>query len=112
MVNFFATWCRPCLEELPQLEKEVWQRFKNKEFELVVIGREENVEKLIQFKNKHKFTFPLAPDPKGEIYSRYAKGYIPRNYVINKDGDIIFQSIGFSEDEFKALVRIVEKALQ
>jgi len=112
LVNFFATWCGPCMNELPELEKQLWPRFKNENFKLISIGRQHTVEELKKFQSKKKFTFPIAADTKRQIYSRYAEKYIPRNYIINKEGKIIFQDKGFSQEKLKEMMEIIEKALK
>src|SRR5262245_19495644 len=95
LVNFFATWCGPCMEEMPHVEKQVWQKFKDRNFAMVAIGREHENKELADFPKKRAVTFPIAGDPKRKNYSRYATQYIPRNYVIGADGKILFQSVGF-----------------
>ena len=90
LVNFFATWCPPCREELPHLEKEVWQKFTGDNFSLVVLGREEDESVLRPFLDETEFTFPVAPDPDRAAFSKYASQYIPRNVVIDPEGTIIF----------------------
>lgn len=111
-VNFFATWCGPCMKELPELEKQVWPRFKNENFKLISIGRQHTVAELKKFQSKKNFSFPIAADPKRQIYSKYAEKYIPRNYIINKEGKIIFQAKGFSQKELNEMMEIIEKALK
>jgi len=43
-LNFFATWCPPCIAEMPRLEKEVWQKYKTGKFAFLSVGREETEE--------------------------------------------------------------------
>jgi peroxiredoxin len=111
MINFFATWCPPCNKELPVLQKNVWEKYKNnKDFVLVIVGREHNEKEVKDFVTAKKFTMPFAPDPKRAIFSLYATQSIPRNVIIGKDGRIIFQSIGYTEEEFKKIeVLLAEK---
>src|SRR5260370_33423915 len=93
LVNFFATWCGPCMEEMPHLQKDIFQKFKDKNFVMVSIGREHNDAELKEFRNKREFTIPIAADPERKIYGRFATQYIPRNYIIAAYGRIAFQSV-------------------
>ena len=111
-LNFFATWCGPCRTELPHVEKEIWTRFKDdKNFVMLVIGREHTREELLDFKKETKFTFPLAPDPGRKVYTFFAEKWIPRNYVAGADGKIAFQSTSLEPGEFKDMVNLIRKKL-
>jgi peroxiredoxin len=112
LVNFFATWCGPCMEEIPHLQKDIFQKFKDKNFVMVSIGREHNDAELKKFQKKREFTIPLAADPERKIYSRFATQYIPRNYVIAADGKIAFQSVGYNQEEFKQMLDVIDKELK
>ena len=112
LINFFATWCGPCMQEMPHLQKEVFQKFKDKNFVMVAIGREHNDAELKDFRKKREFTIPIAADPERKIYGRFATQYIPRNYVIAADGKIAFQSVGYTEPEFKQMLDVIDKELK
>nr|WP_320000756.1 TlpA disulfide reductase family protein [uncultured Draconibacterium sp.] len=112
-INFFANWCPPCRKELPHLEKEVYQKLKeNKNFEVLVIGREHDWATVNKFKADNNYTLPFYPDAERDIFSKYAKQNIPRNFIIDKDGKIAVASIGFKEDEFNKIIEKVHKLLK
>ncbi|MGE0387577.1 MAG: peroxiredoxin family protein [Gammaproteobacteria bacterium] len=111
LVNFFAAWCDPCNVEMPRLEQEIWTKYKDRKFVMVAIGREHSAAELAEFREKHKLTFTLAPDPKREIYGRFATESVPRTYVIAADGRIAYQSEGYSASEFARLPWVIQAEL-
>lgn len=112
LINFFATWCPPCRKELPRVQQEIYDRYKaNKNFELFVFGREENWDKLQPFIEKTGYTFPILPDAKRAIFSKYANSGIPRNVVVDEEGNIIYLSLGYTEEEFDKLLALLAKKL-
>jgi peroxiredoxin len=112
MVTFFATWCGPCNEELPVLQKEIYEKYKNNpNFVLAVIGRQHTEQELKDFAAAKGLSLPFAADPKKDIYSLYAKQMIPRNFIIGKDGKILLQEIGFFPDDFNKLKDLLAKEL-
>jgi len=113
MLNFFATWCGPCNLELPVLQKNIWDKYKNNgNFQLIILGRQHNEIEVRNFVQSKKFTMPFAPDPERKIYGLYATQFIPRNVIIGKDGRIIFQSIGYTPEEFKKIEDLLAEKLK
>ena len=111
LINFFATWCPPCREELPYLEKDIWQHFDRDKLAVLVIGREEDDEIIQPFVDKHGYTVPFAGDPEMVAYSQYATRFIPRNFVIGPDGVVLYQSQGYAPHEFSEMVTLIEEAV-
>jgi peroxiredoxin len=112
LINFFATWCGPCMVEMPKVEKEIWQQLKSDKFIVVAIGREHTKDDLVKFNKEKGFTFHIAPDPKREVFSLFARQSIPRNDVIGKDGKIAYQGIGYSPEEFGKMVELIKTLLK
>ncbi|WP_430972229.1 TlpA family protein disulfide reductase [Sunxiuqinia rutila] len=113
MVTFFATWCGPCLKELPHIQQDIFEKYQdNPKFTLLVIGREHSKEELAAFKVEKDFSLDFIADPERQVYAKFAKQFIPRNYLIDRDGKIIYSSTGFNEDEFNQLKKILEDQLK
>ena len=105
LISLFATWCGPCQKELAEVQSTLWPKFKdNKDFVMLVIGREHTDAELQKYNERKKFTFPLYPDPKREVFSLFAEQSIPRVYLFGKDGKLIHSSIGYTADEFQKLM--------
>lgn len=112
LLNFFATWCPPCRQELPRVQKEIWDRWGNRDdFEVMVLAREEGWDKLDPFIKNNGYSFPFYPDLERGVFGLFADSSIPRNVLIDKDGKITYLSIGYSEKEFTEFVELIEKAL-
>ena len=112
LINMFATWCGPCQKELAEVKDVLWPKFKdNSSFKMLVIGREHTDEQLQKYNEKKGFTFPLYPDPSRAVYSLFADITIPRTYLYNKEGKLIYSSIGYSQEEFGKLMKAIEEAL-
>jgi peroxiredoxin len=113
LVSLFATWCGPCQKELAEVQSTLWPKYKdNKNFKMLVIGREHTDEDLQKYNERKKFTFPLYPDPKREVFSKFAEKSIPRAYLFDKNGKLVYASVGYSAEECQKLMETIESALK
>jgi peroxiredoxin len=112
LINFFATWCGPCMKEMPYIQKDLWEKLKNNDtFIIMSFGRDHSQEEVNKFIESKKFTFPIFADKDKSIYNLFATKYIPRNYLIDSNGKVIYASTGFSEKEFEELKATINKHL-
>ena len=113
LISLFATWCGPCQLELAEVEKTLWPKYKdNKDFVLLVIGREHTDADLTKYNERKKFSFPLYPDPKREVFSKFAEKSIPRAYLFDKNGKLVYASVGYTAEEFQKLMETIESVLK
>jgi len=104
LLNFFATWCPPCRQELPFVKTEIWRKYKDdKDFVLMIISRKEETAVIEKFIKEQNYPMPFFQDPQRKTYDIFASTYIPRNYLFDKSGKLVLQSMGFKEAEFNEL---------
>ncbi len=112
LINFWATWCPPCQEELKRVQKEILDRFKGKDFVFLAISREESKEQVKKFRERNGYTFPMGLDPERKIYSKFATATIPRNFIIDKKGKIVEIEVGYTKEAFAKMIEKLEKLLK
>ena len=111
LLNFWATWCPPCRQELTRVQTDIIDRFAGKEFVFLPVSRGEKREAVEAFREKTGYAFPMGLDPARTVYDRYASNYIPRNFVIDRKGKVVLATVGYDEHEFEELIRTIEKTL-
>ncbi len=114
MLQFTASWCGVCRKEMPHIEKEIWQPYKDKGLVVVGIDRDEPLETVKKFAEETGISYPLALDPGAEIFKLYAeeKAGVTRNVLIDRNGKIVFLTRLFNEKEFSALVDKIDQLMK
>ncbi len=111
LLNFWATWCPPCREELKRVQSDLIDRFEGRDFVFLPISRGEERDVVIKFLESNGYTFAVGLDPEQKIYDAYATEYIPRNYLINRHGVVVSATVGYEADEFDQLLKGIEMTL-
>ena len=115
MLQFTASWCGVCRQEMPFIEKDIWQKHKNNDdFMLIGIDRDEPLERVIAFAKSTGVTYPIGLDPGANIFTKYAlrDSGITRNVLIDRNGIIIQLTRLYNEKEFSSLVQNIDKLLK
>ncbi len=103
-INFFATWCGPCLNEMPDLEA-LYQKYKDSDDVVVIAinapgyGNEKDREGVIEFMAEKGYTFPILFDTSANVHSDYQVSGFPLSYTINTEGYFQYYASGQIELE-------------
>jgi len=113
MLQFTASWCGVCIKEMPHIEEEIWQKWKDNGLIVIGVDRDEPIEKAQMLIEKTGVTYPIALDPGAEIYHKFAakKSGVTRNVIIDKDGKIVYLTRLFDVEEFEAMKQKIESLL-
>ena len=114
VIQFTASWCSVCIKEMPHLEEEVWQRFKDEDFILVGVDLKEELSVVKEFIKKTKVTYPFTIDNDGTFFESFTLpgAGVTRNIVIDKNGKISFLTRLFDEKEFQQMIEHIEFLLK
>jgi len=109
MLQFTASWCSVCRQEMPFIEKEIWKQGKESELAVIGIDRDEPLEKVLKFKKDIGITYPLALDPGADIFGLYAlkEAGVTRNVIIDRTGKIVFLTRLFDREEFDLMKKSI-----
>ena len=99
LLNFWATWCPPCKEEMPHLE-EIYKEFGENKGDIIILGithpvtqenpngQDKNIEEIKYFLSENNYTFPTIFDKTGTYFDSFQIRAFPTTYIIGKDGTI------------------------
>ena len=112
LLNFWATWCPPCLEEMPSMET-IHQLYKDKDFTVVAISSDEGGKADIDpFIDTLGVTFPILMDADKAVSSVYGAVNLPLSFVLNPDGMVIAGSEGARDWESEEAMSVLEEMFE
>ena len=111
LLNFWATWCSPCLKEMPDLEN-AYNEMGQEKLVVLAVGMGESVEKIKAFFNKYGFTFPLLADNRMKITKLYGVRNIPVTYLIDPDGVVLGRALGVRDWASPDLLAFIDSRLK
>jgi peroxiredoxin len=106
-LNFWATWCPPCLLEMPSMEK-LHTQFKNKDFAILAIDLQEDPDKVRSFKERFQLNFPILLDADASVAAAYGIISIPTTYLVDRNGYLVGGALGprdWASDDAVALIK-------
>jgi thiol-disulfide isomerase/thioredoxin len=111
-VNFWATWCPPCKEEMPSMER-LYQRYKGRGFTIAAISIDSGgAQAVAAFVKKLGLTFPIGLDPTLEVANRYTVRALPSSFLVDRNGNTVAAALGPRDWDGNAAHAVVEGLLR
>jgi peroxiredoxin len=107
MVNFWATWCGPCRQEMPQLDR-LYQKYKSSGFVLLGVNVDDDARKAAEVAAKLGVTFPVLLDTDKAVSRLYDLSTMPSTVIIDRDGKVRYLHRGYLagyEDNYDKQIR-------
>jgi len=92
-LNFWATWCEPCKEEMPAMER-LWRAHQGQGFVMVGVSLDSNPKVVPPFIAQYKLTFPIALDSKMEVANTYGVRALPTSFIVDREGRMTALALG------------------
>jgi cytochrome c biogenesis protein CcmG/thiol:disulfide interchange protein DsbE len=93
LVNFWATWCKPCEEEIPSMGR-LYDRFDRADFEMLAISVDEDAEPVEEFRSRLGIDFPILMDPTQQTSRLYQTMGFPESLLVDRDGVVVERYVG------------------
>lgn len=103
LLNFWASWCAPCMAEMPELERS-YQAHRGEGLEIVAVGINDTADNLAGVKKKFNLSFPILIDESGTSKKLYKLGGFPESFVLDRDGRL---QLTQDPESGEATVRII-----
>lgn len=108
LLNFWASWCGPCISEMPSIET-LYKETKDSDIKIIAVNIGESVETAGNFIKDKGYTFETLFDPDNKIATLYGVRSIPTTYIIDKNGNIVAGKLGAYEWDNDKLKNILQE---
>lgn len=110
LVNFWATWCDPCREEMPSFER-LRAKLDGKPFEVITVNYGEGVAKINEFMRRHRLSLTVLLDPDKEAAAAWKAGGLPMTFLVDAQGKVRYSAFGECDWSVGEPLRLVENLL-
>jgi thiol-disulfide isomerase/thioredoxin len=111
LLDFWASWCPPCLESLPAYDQ-LRMDLGTEEFDVISINVDEDIQDALDFLEKRPVSFTVISDPQGEIGIPYMVRTLPRTFILDRQGRIVTAFSSFDEDDEIILKATISNLLE
>ena len=110
LINFWASWCTPCQEELPELQK-IYQKHHDRGFALIGINIDKKQANAEKFVKRFGLSFPVALDPESSTIRKYQGRAMPMSYLIDRHGVVRQLFFGFNREKLPVMETAILEAM-
>jgi peroxiredoxin len=110
LINFWATWCAPCREEMPAMER-LYLKHRERGFMLLAVSVDTDAALVKPFLEKYRLTFPVALDAKMDLANTYGVRALPASFLIDRNGYLTALALGPRAWDNRAAHALVEAML-
>lgn len=112
LISFWATWCKPCIEELAEYKK-LQDEFRSQGFNILAISTddEKTVAKVKPFVKSKSYNFTILLDTNSEVARKFYAQAIPYSVLLDKNGNIVYSNLGYKKGDEIQLKKKVEELL-
>ena len=105
VVNFWATWCPPCREELPSMQR-AWKKFQDNGIVMLAIDIGEDEDTIFEFTADYLVDFPLLMDLDSSVIKQWPVRGLPTTFVVDPDGRLAYRAIGSGDWDDPGLIKL------
>ena len=109
-IDFWASWCAPCLTSLP-LYNEIYHRYRDQGLEVLGITVDDPIEDGLEFLADTALDFPIPADPENEVMDLYSVFGMPTSFLIGRDGEVKLVHMGFRDGDIEQIEQAIKDAL-
>ena len=111
VINFWASWCGPCVQEMPAMQA-LYEDLKDSNFTIVAVNVQEQPDVVRTFIEENGYTFPVLRDASGRVAGRYGVRGLPTSYIMAPNGDLIGAKVGYHDWNTEAVRSAVARILE
>ncbi len=113
LINFWATWCKPCMEEL-KIYNKIYEKYKSNNLQMFAISvdNEKSMSKVLPFVRSNNYKFQVLLDSENQTARDYYVQTVPHTFLINSKGEIVYSHSGFKKGDEIQIEEHIKKLLK